>query len=81
MNLWMVKRDKWISQPRYNDEGGCHVQERLLLPLTQIQRHLSFPISPYHLWQVPLYFYASLKRITYACKCKLILQMSPSEYV
>jgi hypothetical protein len=29
-------RDKCISRPRYNDEGGCHVQERLLLPLTQM---------------------------------------------
>jgi hypothetical protein len=36
-------RDKWIFQPRKNDEGGFHVQEQLLLPLTRIQRHISFP--------------------------------------
>ena len=60
---------------------GCHVQERHLLPINSKTKHIPFPnFFPHHFWQVPLYFYASLKRITYACWCKLILRMSPSEY-
>ena len=59
---------------------GCHVQERRLLPPIQIPKHIPFPKFPHHFWRVPLYFYASLRRITYACWCKLILWTSPSEY-
>jgi hypothetical protein len=47
MDMWMVKREtNGFPNPDSNDEGGCHVQERLLLPLTQIQRHISFPNFP-----------------------------------
>jgi hypothetical protein len=78
MSIWMVKREtNGFLNLDTMMRGGCHVQEKLLLPLTQIQRHISFPISPHHFWQLPLYFYARLRRITYACRCKLILQTSP----
>ena len=61
---------------------GCHVQERHLLPINTKSETYPFPkFFPHHCWQVPLYFYASLKRIAYACWYKLILRTSPLEYV
>jgi hypothetical protein len=67
MDLWMVKREtNGFPNPDTVMKGGVMFKSDLL-PLTQIQIHISFPISPHHFWRVPLYFYASLRRITYAC--------------
>jgi hypothetical protein len=47
MDMRIVKREmNGFPNPDSNDEGGCHVQERLLLPLTRLQRHIYFPNFP-----------------------------------
>jgi hypothetical protein len=67
MDFWMVKRDmNGFPKPDTMMKRGVMFKSDLL-SLTQIQIYISFPIPPHHLWQVPLYFYASLRRITYAC--------------
>jgi hypothetical protein len=67
MDLWMEKWDK-NGFPNMNTviKGGFMLKSDLL-PLTQVQIHISFPIPPHHFWRVLLYFYAILRRITYDC--------------
>jgi hypothetical protein len=58
-------RDKWISQPRYNKEKGCHVQEWLTITNTDTNIHF-FPNFPTPFLASTYLFLHNLEGITYA---------------
>jgi hypothetical protein len=77
MNLWMVKQET-NGFPNMDTvmKRGVMFKSDFLTTNTDTATHF-FPISRHHFWQVPLYFFSSLRRITYACDVSLSFGQVP----